>query len=136
MRKIIIFVVLLSSTLFAQDTLATRIYTDVKSALAQMGQALSVGAEHVYEVLVRQQVINSITNLIIYSLVIIPICGIKYFYKRASEDKIQHIMACIISCAVTFGLTLYFFKTVNDTITGFFNPEYGAIKQIAEMIRK
>jgi len=46
------------------------LYQDVKEGLSGLATGLKVGVEHVYIVLVKQQIVNSITWVIIYLLFI------------------------------------------------------------------
>jgi len=107
-----------------------------------------VGTEHVYGVLVKQQIANSITNLVVYFLVFLSIYFSLRFYKKvefvkkdysySSDIKDGHEMYFISSIAliVIFGIGVIFFMfTIHDTISGLINPEYGAIEKIVSMLK-
>lgn len=49
------------------------VYSDIKSGLTALGSSLKVGSEHVYEVLVKQQLSNSISELLLIILGILLI---------------------------------------------------------------
>jgi len=118
------------------------IYNDAKEALSQLGAALKVGAEHVYEVLVRQQVVESITYLVVglVSVIFLIIC-----YKQANKvqfDNYNNITKGGINMtyAVCFGVVgvitgLFALFNIQTIVTGFVNPEYGAIKTILDTIK-
>ena len=57
------------------------VYQDVKAVLKDLGEALAVGAEHVYGVLVRQQIVTSIVWAAINTLIILAA-----FFCVASGD--------------------------------------------------
>lgn len=117
-------------------------YTDFKQGVIALGSVLKVGAEHVYGVLVRQQIVYGIIYLLFL------ICGVLLTYnwikkyKDKNEDwtngqdptglgivrTIQIIIAFIFIFIGTFN--------IDKTITGFVNPEYGAIEEVIKMVEK
>lgn len=127
-----------------------RIYTDLRNGIEALAGSLKVGAEHVYEVLVRQQVVYAVTYLLLlvllYTIAIILWKSFIKGYGHLSDkdhdwhgDKIEHhdtlvarvIVASIlsvISVIATIGL-------LDDIIGGLVNPEYGAIQDIVEMVK-
>lgn len=132
---------------FASDSTAVtsltkeKIYEDAKSALKQLASALEVGAEHVYEVLVRQQVVYSIVHITLYVFISIAIFIlfyqgnnlIKINKSNNHDDAIGWLM--IPGGILSIALIIYFFCTISTTVTGFVNPEYGAIKEVMEIIK-
>lgn len=126
------------------DTSSTfkTMYSDFKSAIGAMASSLKVGAEHVYVVLVKQQIVNSITYLVIFMLGLILV--LNWFRKYKSNEQwindyelptglgvmrtIQIILGCIL---ILFGMVY-----INDIITGFVNPEYGALNEILSWVNK
>lgn len=150
MKKFILLTILMLGFLTnvqaqESDTLKTTIYKDVKSAITQLADALKVGAEHVYGVLVTQQVVESITTVIVY--IICLSFSIFLFWNGSRLLKLQEERGksdinddtigwnFIPGVLLSFCLLIYFFFTINSTVTGFVNPEYGAIQEIMNLIR-
>lgn len=118
----------------------TQVYQDVKGALSAIGDALKTGAEHVYEVLVRQQLVESITLLVIYAILTL-IAGLswkyslRYFERARKEGGEDYGLILIIPSLTTIVLVGVLIETGSSCITGFVNPEYGAIQEIRKFIR-
>lgn len=148
MKKLLILLIFLFIGMdsFSQDkkdttsVTAREVYNDAKSVLKSLGEALKVGSEHVYEVLVRQQITNSVTNVIGMILGLIFSYSL---YKFANDKKdpnddwddtiyiIPLVMSIIIFACVFIGGSI----VMQETVMGFVNPEYGAIKQILDLIK-
>jgi len=122
------------------------VYSDIKSALAALGDSLKVGSEYVYEILIKQQFVNSFTYLVF--LIISLLFGL-FFFKGLfnkeelwlTEDKYDPnptIIGIIRWVLGVSGLIFFiiFLHNMNDCITGFINPEYGALNEIVNMIKK
>lgn len=114
------------------------IYTDIKSNIQALSSALKVGAEHVYGILVKQQVVNSITWLIFSILCIICIIVFIKIVMLASKNNwdddgtIGFVFVAGIGCIVFLIICLAHIDTI---VTGFVNPEYGAIKEIINFVK-
>lgn len=125
------------------DTSSTfkAMYSDFKQGIVALASSLKVGAEHVYMVLVRQQVVYAIVYL---ALCIISFLLILNWLKKYKDDKeewtngdeptglgiVRFIQ--IIAALVMFGFGIFHMESI---MTGFINPEYGAIKDITEMVK-
>jgi hypothetical protein len=115
------------------------IYSDIKSGLQGLALGLKVGVEHVYGILVKQQVVNSITWLIFTILCII--CIIIYIYiinvagKNSwdSENIGTFVILAGLGCIIFLIICLCHIDTM---VMGFVNPEYGAIKEIINFVNK
>lgn len=131
------------------------LYSDAKKVIGELAAALKVGAEHVYIVLVKQQVVHSITNLIGYIA-----CGLGIFFLfRAMDRGLKRIrkmnetisykydkkdissdtwafIGCFGGIILSIVTTVFFFGTIQETVTGFVNPEYGAITHIIDLINQ
>jgi hypothetical protein len=112
-----------------------------------LASSLKVGAEHVYEVLVRQQIVYAIVFL---SLTIIGFILILNWIKKYKDDKEKWWDSCshngkgdvtglgglrsiqIFVALVMIGIGI---GTINSIMTGFINPEYGAIQDVIEMVK-
>ena len=121
------------------DVTFTTVYNDVKEALSGLANGLQVGGEHVYEVLVRQQLIVGITWLS-YLILLVPICFIfVYSYKNienGTSDATEGFNVFILVLSGCFALltAILFIIELRVGLTGFFNPEYGAIQEILKLI--
>lgn len=116
------------------------IYQDVKAALNQLGEALAVGGEHVYLVLVRQQIVSAVT----WTIVLLSSLLMLYNFMKAAvniderwEEQAPTAIGIVrIGQGIIFGILLIVSLFHIDYIfTGFINPEYGAIKEIMSIIR-
>jgi len=99
-----------------------------EDAINTLATALKVPAEHVYSVLVRQQVVNGIVSLV----AVIVSCSLFIFFLYASEK--EHIedasfknIACLIFGVFGFIALFVFFIAGLPSLC---NPEYGAIREI------
>lgn len=131
------------------------IYDKTSEAITELAQALAVPAEHVYNVLVRQQILQSISAILIFTLVSL-ICyitmqvalkdwkkaNIQWAIDNERPDKTSNydfdddwwayafwtaVAIWIIGIAVFLGC-------IGTITTGIFNPEYGAIKDIMSIL--
>jgi len=120
------------------------IYSDLKDGIGALAQSLKVGAEHVYIVIVKQQIVNSITNLVIYLFSIVLMFHLssyfsKEWFKESWEEKYSpgggSIFFIIFFCTLLIISLLFFTLTINKTVMGFVNPEYGAMKDIINFVQ-
>ena len=150
MKKIITLttclLIALTSMATVKDSsdLSERIYTDAKKALVQLGQSLKVGSEHVYGILVKQQIVSAIIWLIVLligMLFAIPVVIVdktdvksKYGHMTGWENSTKGITSILL---LIIGAIIFFIGIGNlDVIvTGFINPEYGAMKEIMRLMR-
>ena len=148
MKKLIILSIL---TIMSIDTYAiqdsvkqdfkTVVYKDVKDVIKSLAETLKVGTEHVYGVLVKQSVVDSIVWLILGIMSAILL----YFSVRIiksltweNDSEGAEIPLFVLSLLIGgVGLCLLIGTTLNiDTIvTGFVNPEYLAIEKIVSMLK-
>jgi hypothetical protein len=117
------------------------IYTDIKTGITALAQGLKVGVEHVYMVLVKQQIVNSVVYLFIFILAIVSII---ICYKQWGKIEVDNygnaketrpLATTIIFGCLGFILSLIFLVNINTMIMGFVNPEYGAIQQIISVVK-
>lgn len=114
------------------------IYQDVKSALVGLSSGLKVGAEHVYEILVKQQIVNSITYLILLTIALLLIIPLYRFIKFCvNNDDINegHFWICFFGVIIIGFFNVIMLFNIDNIIMGFVNPEYGAIEKILELIK-
>lgn len=151
----------ISSTLSEIDTssMSKQFYNDVKSAVSALAAGLKTGVEHVVFVLIKQQVVYSVVNILLYViLTIIIIVGVNFTRKTYNnhltkcgwdgkssaysidvEDSslgILSVLLSVILMVITICSVIFICDSFTDTVTGFVNPEYGAYKEILEYIKK
>jgi len=118
-------------------------YSDFKQGIVALASSLKVGAEHVYGVLVRQQIVYAIVYLVLIIIGFILILNWIKKYKDSGENWvnlnreeptglgvlrfIQMIVALIM-----VGIGVF---NIESIMTGFINPEYGAIQDVIEMVK-
>lgn len=123
----------------------SKVYKDVTESLTGIAEGLKVGATYVFEVLVKQQFVKSIVYSCLNGLLLILLL---YFFisflinnKHLSEEKhrwngdkfeehFQVIGNFVISCIIFIILFVTVCCTFDTIITGFVNPDYGAIQEI------
>ena len=114
-----------------------KVYEDVKGGILGLAEALKTPAEHVYEVLVKQQVINAWSGLIfIIVMLILLFLSIRYLKACNNDPDINDLTVPVVLLIIVSILTFVaLIGTGLDILTGFFNPEYGAIKDIVDFIK-
>lgn len=129
-----------NTTLTAQE-----VYNDVKSAgpdvqnaLKSLAKSLKVTVDKLWNILVRQQLVNSVGYLI---LMILSILSWINFYYRVKQGELNRntyswrdsdTITCIISGMLAIVGTILSSIHFQPMLTGFLNPEYGAIETILE----
>lgn len=132
----------------------TEVYQDIKGALAAAGDALKVGSEHVYEIMVRQQMVNSVAITIALTISsILSIYLIRMGFKNLKVDKartfkdrygevrngtgecVEVILPTAVGCFIGLVTLIAMSLNFQDILTGFLNPEYGAIMDIKDFIK-
>lgn len=130
----------------------SQVYNDFKGALQGASDALKTGSEHVYEILVRQQVTMSIVHIVISVFLLIALVIVSRFclksYKKREKNMDSRslyiegptayadvIVPMILTIILFVLFVVHFIGTIDNTVTGFTNPEYGAIMEIKNFIR-
>lgn len=149
MKNIFIITLILTQlSVFAQDSTTAKIsevervvdkYVDqTTEALKGFAEALQVPAEHVYSVLMKQQYVKAITWIAtggISLCVIMMVLFFGYIGTKHEWDDIVVGLVVVLGC-VLFAIPLFISISQLDVIlTGFYNPEYGAIKEISNLIK-
>jgi len=118
------------------------IYTDVKTGITALASSLKVGVEHVYMVLVKQQIVYAIVYLIIglfaFFLIINWMNGYKDPKQEWEHDDDPTGLGLIKTVQIIVGilLTTVFIFHIDNIVTGFVNPEYGAIQDIITIVQE
>ncbi len=125
-----------------------RVYQDAKDGIAGLAKALKVPAEYVYKVLVKQQVVYSFVYLtvVLFGVFFLWI-GLKHIelcrtafktWKATSKDYGDFFSAYILTSVLfMIGAIICIVAGVTHVgviITGFVNPNYGAIKEIVSFM--
>lgn len=149
MKKIFTVILILTQlSVFAQDSTTVQIsdvervvdkYVDkTTEAIKGLAKALQVPADHVYSVLMKQQYIKSITWIATGGIslgVIMMILFLGYLGTKYDWDESMMVIIVVLGCFI-FAIPLFISITQLDVIlTGFYNPEYGAIKEISNLIK-
>jgi hypothetical protein len=123
-----------------------KVYTDVKAGMVGLAEGLKVGVEHVYKILVIQQVVNAVmfcALALIGSILLIlsyKLWGRTKFGTGYNSDELREGRATDVLGAIVFGLFGFICLGIGighiDVIAmGFINPEYGAIRDIISFIK-
>lgn len=112
----------------------------IEAAVGELAKGLKVTTTKVWEVLVKQQRVNSWCYL---AGMIIGLLSWAHFYfrfYRLSKDldakgkiKESNILITILSCATAIFFTVLGVLHFNAMMSGFMNPEYPAMVQIVQM---
>jgi hypothetical protein len=119
----------------------SQVYQDFKEALSGAADALKTGSEHVYGVLVRQQIVNSISLIItILVLTTASYFAFKFVNRKSIKDGLEDtepgaVFAVIGVAILIIGTIGFTASHTVEIVTGFVNPEYGAIQEVREFIR-
>lgn len=100
----------------------------IESAIKSLATEFKTTTNALWDILVRQQLVWSIGFLI---LTLTSIFNWYLFYERNLNSNLKYLH--LIICISLSGLSVYHF---GDMLTGFINPEFGALKIIAEMAIK
>lgn len=115
------------------------IYDGVRTVVKDLAAALEQPAGHVYEILIKQQIVQSIGYLLIVIVLFAPMFLWPYFRRLCADHSDPYnngwlFPLVVIPIIAIVGVGV-FGSEANIIITGFFNPEYGAIKEIVSLIK-
>jgi len=98
--------------------------------LQELAKSLKVPAEHVYSVLVKQQIVFSWTLTTINIIVLLLVIGlwIALLLDKKNQDEWWGVPVFF-----TVAFIALFAGTIHLIVSGFMNPEYGAIKEIMQL---
>lgn len=125
------------------SSVSKMIYKDVKEEIVGLASALKVGAEHVYKVSVKQQIVKAIVELLAcFLLPLILSIVLTYLFVKKWQIFSKVILEESDGLSGLFGgglliglyLLVVFLPSWTTIITGFVNPEYGAINDIMNWV--
>jgi hypothetical protein len=144
----------------AIDTSSTfkLMYSDFKQGIVALASSLKVGTEHVYFVLVKQQIVYAVVWLVTFIIGFLLVLNwIKQYknkdeiwwmsgrenpysnksYPTGSNESYPTGLGIVRFIQILVCLTMLITSIFNfDVImTGFINPEYGAIRDVIEMVK-
>lgn len=142
----------------AQDSLAVKsvipptvadqvnqVVDNVSNKVVALAEALKVPAEKVFIVMVKQQFVVALSESIVLGVffIIFILSALTLLNKNSHEydcDEFVDFNArgyVTLTFSVIFGIifTLSLLTSSDAILTGFFNPEYGAIQNIIEMVK-
>lgn len=125
------------------------VYNDVKSlspkvesAIKSLATELKTTTNALWIILVRQQLVWSIAILLCLISTILSWIHFWYRFNVACENKwggrdtVHYELVCIMCAALSIGGSLLVVMHFNNMLTGFINPEFGALKTIVEVATK
>jgi hypothetical protein len=111
----------------------------VSAAIVAIAKELKQPVEHVYTILVRQQIVKSITYLFLFIVTIvlsyISIKSITHPKATWEDDLNVYSLGGIILAIISLIILIVFLCNFNKMVTGFVNPEYGALQDIIGFIK-
>lgn len=147
MKQLILFILLfvgITTTIVAQDSIQYVTNSDteklidkytakIEASVVALAQSLKQPAEHVYKILVKQQQVKATATLIaIGSLIILGILLIIIECVFLNwNDYIVGMIGIILLLIGVIGLVI----SASSIVSGFTNPEYGAIKDIVRFLK-
>lgn len=112
------------------------LFTKTDTILNNTYATITKGSIHTYEILKTQQLVKSLHHLFYFLLGIIMtfvlFYRIKVYLKENSTEESGWIL--LVTAIAYTVLLIYNTCNFNEMLTGFINPEYGAIKEILELI--
>ena len=115
---------------------------ELQEVLKVLADQFGTTVSHVWEILVKQQMVDSITTIaMIVAMAIICILSIivlvrakKYSDEKNDYDSASVIISGVIAIITGVLLVLIVPFCLDNIVTGFVNPEYGALMDILEKL--
>lgn len=120
-----------------------KISGNVWQALEELAKALEVPATHIYRVIIRQQTVKAITELIVWFLMPFIITLMAFYWtvkkwKLYTQETIDDTEGGSLTALFLIVIPVVFMVFGCDwslIVTGFVNPEFGALTDITEMVQ-
>ena len=149
MKRLIIILLLftVSFAVYSQDT--TKYVTDTNTeklidkysekigdAITALAEKLQQPAEHVYKILVKQQVVYGVSTLlfVVFSVIVV-FWGFKIYHKNQDEFNGWDFFGMFLIVLGCIAFVISFIMFAGGGLSGLINPEYGALKDIVNMIK-
>lgn len=138
------------STVYSDSKqVASIVYKDVKSlspkvesAIKLLATELKTTTNALWDILVRQQLVGAIAILLCLIGTILSWIHFWYRFNVACENRwgvrgcAHYELSCIMCAAISIAGSVLTIMHFNDMLTGFINPEFGALKTIADLAIK
>jgi hypothetical protein len=114
------------------EKLADKYIDKISTSLATLAQGLKQPADHVYKILIRQEMVWGISSLM---FLIVSFTSMIFVFKIGNKDDWDNIAIkawCTISI-MSFTVALIWFLV--SGMGSLFNPEYGAIQSIISVFK-
>lgn len=116
---------------------------DLKEAFKSVASALNTTAEKLWDILVKQQLVWSICHaIILLSSIYAWYQFYRIFYKslndktETGEYKAPYVLLLLLVGGLAVFGSLHTVDNIDRMITGFVNPEFGAVRTIVEFLNK
>jgi hypothetical protein len=124
------------------------VYNDLKSfgpkveeSIKELAKGLKVGTQYVWGILVKQQQVWSWCYLLGFILSALTWLRFNYCYKKSKEEaknndnewSASNLLYCLGTLIIAITLSLLSFQHLEAMMTGFINPEFGAIRNIVQI---
>lgn len=112
-------------------------------ALKPVAEKLGVAAEHMYVVMVRQSLVDSLANIVGWGIFCFFLLFIGYRVRKEANNEKSKLLpndsdkegAWITSWFVTTIGIIILSIAVGTNLSGILNPEYGAIKTLLDSVK-
>lgn len=111
-----------------------QVYGDLKAAAVSIANGLGVAIKELFEILCIQQIVKSVVNTLFLIIAILFAVWCRRIFRNAEFNDLNFhgLLFILIGCSALFFFT-YSMYHITETVTGFINPKFGAIKDITEM---
>lgn len=115
----------------------TYLFTKADTILTKASEAFTKGSIHTYEVLKTQQIVKSYHHLFYFLLGIVMTFILYRRIKAYINDNTSENGGILVFTIIAYILLfMYNAMNFNEMLTGFINPEYGAIKEIIQFMNQ
>lgn len=108
--------------------------------ITDLAAKLGTTADHLWGVLIRQAPISAAVNAVVL-LVLLTVCTVLWVLsaRRLTNpkkvDEAPTLILTVMAACMSFCLAVMSFVVVDGVASGFFNPEYWALKEVLGSIR-
>lgn len=118
-----------------RSEVTNKIYDDVSTAVSAMATSLKTTVDELWGIIVKQQLVYAISSLLTLIFLFILL---RFFYSKLKavidkDSDFQPLWILITLMIMGYSVISYFLVPI--VLTGFINPEFGAIKMISEFIK-